>query len=285
MHRLGPKGPDRYLPRHPSRPARSLSELFAKSQNQARTPATLPAIPESPSDFARQLLHFQPDPIQAQILDSRATHGLINCTRQWGKSTLMAILALHTALREPASLILLLGPSSRQSGELAAKISEFLSAIGVHARGDGHNRLSLFLPNRSRIVALPCAGHRLRGFSAPRLVIIDEAAYVDDKLYTVLRPMLIVSRGTLWLVSTPNGDRGFFYNEWTWGGDSWQRFSVPADSCPRFDPAWLQRERDSMTAPSFAQEYNCEFLPSRNRVFSAELLERIWSDEVEPLEV
>jgi hypothetical protein len=282
---------DRYPPVSSHHPARSLSELSLRtSKAQARpgsqaVPGPLLAVPDSPAEFARTLLHFHPDPIQTQILESRANRGIINCTRQWGKSTLMAILALHTALREPGSLILMLGPSSRQSGELAGKVSNFLSAIDVAARGDRSNRLSLVLPNGSRLVALPAAGNRLRGFSAPRLVIIDEAAYVDDKLYTVLRPMLVVSRGDLWLLSTPNGDRGFFYTEWTWGGDIWQRFSVPAADCARFDPAWLERERESMSPESFAQEYACAFLPSRDRIFSPELLERVWTDEVDGLEI
>jgi hypothetical protein len=40
-------------------------------------------------------------------------------------------------------------------------------------------------------------------------------------------------RGDLWLMSTPNGKRGFFWDEWDHGGEEWERISVPATECPR----------------------------------------------------
>ena len=50
----------------------------------------------------------------------------------------------------------------------------------------------------------------MRGFSAVSLLMIDEAARVDDAVYKALRPMLAVGNGDLWLMSTPLGRRGFF---------------------------------------------------------------------------
>ena len=41
--------------------------------------------------FARDRLGFDADPIQAQILEVGHTRGLLNCSRQWGKSTTMAV--------------------------------------------------------------------------------------------------------------------------------------------------------------------------------------------------
>ena len=56
-----------------------------------------------------------PDPWQQQILLGTDRQILLNCSRQSGKSTTVAALALHTALCRPGSLILLLSPSLRQS--------------------------------------------------------------------------------------------------------------------------------------------------------------------------
>ena len=72
----------------------------------------------------------------------------------------------------------------------------------------------------------------MRGFSAISLVLIDEASRVDDALYKSLRPMLAVGGGDLWLLSTPYGKRGFFYDCWEHGGSSWFRIAVPA-KCTR----------------------------------------------------
>jgi hypothetical protein len=57
----------------------------------------------------------------------------------------------------------------------------------------------------------------LRGFSAVSLLIIDEASRVEDSVYKALRPMLAVGNGDLWLLSTPFGKRGFFYENWAGG--------------------------------------------------------------------
>src|SRR5688572_28142144 len=63
-----------------------------------------------------------PDPWQAALLRSPATRLALLCSRQAGKSQTTAILALHTALYQPGSLILLLSPSLRQSQELFKKV-------------------------------------------------------------------------------------------------------------------------------------------------------------------
>lgn len=100
---------------------------------------SVPEVPADPVDFARECLDFHPDPRQVEILQSGARFGIVNCTRQWGKSTLLAILSAHRALRERDSLILYIGPSARQSGELFEKVKWIFDQLGVDYEGDGRN--------------------------------------------------------------------------------------------------------------------------------------------------
>jgi hypothetical protein len=65
--------------------------------------------------------------------------------------------------------------------------------------------LTLELVNGSRIVSLPENESGIRGFSGVNLLVIDEAARVDDSLYRSVRPMLAVSGGRLVALSTPFG--------------------------------------------------------------------------------
>ncbi|MFT6583629.1 MAG: hypothetical protein ACJAU6_004087 [Alphaproteobacteria bacterium] len=60
-----------------------------------------------PVTFAREKLDFEPDEWQAGLLRSTDSRSLLNCSRQSGKSTTTAILALHTAYYVPGSLVLL----------------------------------------------------------------------------------------------------------------------------------------------------------------------------------
>ena len=67
-----------------------------------------------PATFAASL-GIVPDPWQAAVLRSPAKRTLLLCSRQSGKSTTTAVLALHRAVYRANSLILLVSPSLRQS--------------------------------------------------------------------------------------------------------------------------------------------------------------------------
>ena len=99
-------------------------------------------------EFAKTLLRFEADEKQAAVL--RGGHrGIVNCTRQWGKSTVGALKAVHRAYTVAGSLTLVLSPSGRQSGELLRKAEEFVQQLGIPVRGDGVNELSIAFPNGS----------------------------------------------------------------------------------------------------------------------------------------
>jgi hypothetical protein len=189
---------------------------------------------------------------------------------------------LHPAWTSPDSLILAVSGSQRQSGEFLRKVSGFLRRLGEKGRGDGTNRSSLVLPNGSRIVALPEVEETLRGFSAVSLLIVDEAAVVRDEVYHALRPMLSTSDGDLWLLSTPRGKTGFFWNEWSSGGPDWTRVSVKAEDCPRIPKSFLEEERRSKGDMHFRREYCCEFVQPENAVFREEDIAACLCDD-EPL--
>ena len=74
-----------------------------------------------PALFAQDKLALTPDAIQAKVLGHTVHRGLLNCTRQWGKSTIAAVKAVHRAHYEPGSLTVALSPSARQSGEFLRK--------------------------------------------------------------------------------------------------------------------------------------------------------------------
>ena len=76
------------------------------------------ALALDPVRFASATLGMDPDPWQCKVLRSTAPRVLLNAARQSGKSTTVGILATHTVLYEPESLVLLLSPTLRQSAEL-----------------------------------------------------------------------------------------------------------------------------------------------------------------------
>jgi hypothetical protein len=239
----------------------------------------------SATEFARERLGFEPDAAQREVLEATAKRGILNCSRQWGKSTVAAAKAVHRAYTVPGCLVLAASPSERQSAALVRKAADMAARLGIPRRGDGDNPISLLFPNGSRIVGLPGTDGTVRGFSAVSLLLIDEAARVQDSVYKALRPVLAVGRGDLWLMSTPYGRRGFFYEAWAHGGEDWKRVSVQGPDCERIDKGFLEEERESMGQAWFRQEYLCEFVDGAEAVFDRDLVEGALDDYLEPMEM
>jgi hypothetical protein len=202
---------------------------------------------------------LRPDPWQKQMLLSDPKQVLLNCSRQSGKSTTVAALALHTVLCRPGSLVLLVSPSLRQSQELFRKVIECYAAMDRPVGTRVSNQTRLELETNSRIVCLPGKEETIRSFSGVNLLVIDEAARVPDDLYRSVRPMLAVSSGRLICLSTPFGKRGFFHEEWGQGGELWLRFRIPWQQCPRIRPEFIEMEKRSMGESWVRQEYECSF--------------------------
>src|SRR3954451_21109912 len=107
-----------------------------------------------PVVFARELLGFEPDEKQAIVLNPSIRRGLLNCTRQWGKSTIMAVKALHLAYTQPGSNVVVLSPTEAQAGVFFEVVREFLATLEIPPCGDRVHRHSVRLPNGSRIVGI-----------------------------------------------------------------------------------------------------------------------------------
>lgn len=158
----------------------------------------------------------------------------------------------------------------------------FYRDLGRPVPPQGERKLSLELENDSRIVTLPGSEKTIRGFSGASLLLVDEAARVDDGLYYAVRPMLAVSGGSLMMMSTPFGKRGVFFEEWTGTGD-WERYEVPASECPRIPAGFLEEERRTLPRRVYRQEYENSFEETEDQVFSHEDVQAAISDEVTPL--
>ena len=224
---------------------------------------------------------MEPDVWQGGVLNSDARRMLLLCSRQSGKSTTCAALAVNQAVYDPG-LVLLIAPAQRQSSELFRKVSEVYRALPDVPRIVQESALRMELANGSRIIALPGTEGTIRGYSGAKTVIVDEASRVEDALFAAVRPMLATTKGRFVALTTPYGKRGWFYEAWE-HGEGWHRTMVTAEDCPRIDPEWLAEERRLIGDWQFRQEYMCEFVDTDEQFFSSELIEAAISTEVQPL--
>ena len=129
--------------------------------------------------------------------------------------------------------------------------------------------------------ALSTEANTKTGWS-PSLLILDEASRVPDDLYRSVRPMLAVSRGRLIALSTPFGQRGWFYEAWQ-SGEEWERVRVTADECPRITPEFLAEEQRALGERWYRQEYLCSFEDVVDAVFAYSDIQAALTHDVQPL--
>ena len=103
----------------------------------------------------------EPDPWQLEAMVSSHKQLLLNCCRQAGKSTTVAVLSLLEAVGNPGTKVLLLSRSFRQSRELFRQVAEYHQRLGSKflLSKTAHE---LCLENYSRIVCLPCREEKAR---------------------------------------------------------------------------------------------------------------------------
>ncbi len=208
---------------------------------------------------------MSPDPWQVRLLTEQPHRALVVCSRQAGKSTVCAATALHRALARPEQTIVAISPTQRQSSLLVSKVRGFAQALGVELRRDAV--MSIQLASGSTIYGLPGSADTVRGYS-PQLLIVDEAAYTTDQLYTASLPMLAATGGDLIAISTPNGQQGWFWHEWNGDGAAgWTRVKVPHTEISRITEEFIAGQRASMSAERFSAEYECAFNAMTHSLF------------------
>jgi Terminase large subunit, T4likevirus-type, N-terminal len=225
------------------------------------------------------------DPWQAELIRTQPRRCLMLAARQSGKSTATALLALHVAIFQPGSLILLLSPSQRQSQELFRTLMLYHGKLEGAPELTAESLLRAELSNGSRIIALPGGGEgkTVRGYAAVKLAVVDEAARCEDGLFAVVRPMLGTSDGSLIMLSTPFGKRGEFHRAWTEGGQDWTRLRIPASECPRLSKEFLAEELRELGAQRFSEEYELAFLEPDESIFPTAIIDRAFTADVRPL--
>ena len=185
-------------------------------------------------------------------------------------------------LTQENALVLIIA-EQRQSSEDIRKVRDLAKTYDkiVREKYDNQMTLSLLsdnvtsieLPNGSRCIALP-ANDKVRGYSAPNIVWIDEAHYVDDAVFASVEPMLEVSpEGQLIMSSTPNREKGlegFFYFESK--NPRYTRFQVPWMECPRISQESINEKRMIYGEAYVQTEYECQFTEGASSLFTEQSL-------------
>jgi hypothetical protein len=220
-----------------------------------------------------------PDDWQARALRSQAKRALWCCARQTGKTETASFVAIRDAILTPESLVIIISIAEDQAREFFRRTVVSYDRLGRPVDVVRQLTQGLELANGSRILALANNPATVRGYPSVRRVIVDEAAQVDDKMFTTVMPMLAVSQGSILCLSSPFGQRGWFFDRYGDDDQDWERVRVLATECPRISKEFLEKERRSMTPDAFAQEYEAVFTSAEGQLFSDEMIQSIFTND------
>jgi hypothetical protein len=214
------------------------------------------------------------DDWQREVL---ATDGniVLRSGRQVGKSTVISIKAAEFAIKNPGKVVMVVASVERQALLLFEKIMGYLFD---HYKGEIRRgkykptKHKVMLKNGSVIHCLPTglSGYGIRGYTID-LLIVDEAAFVEDAVFTAITPALAITRGNIILLSTPFGKKGYFFRAFS--DPTFTSFHISSEACPRRDDDFLAFEKERMTVLQYAQEYLGEFVDELRQFFPTELIQ------------
>ena len=188
------------------------------------------------------------DPWQIEVMKTKGNM-VLRSGRQVGKSTVIGIKAARFAIENPNKLIMVISKTERQAGLLFAKILFNINDIDRKQISKGKDRPTkhlINLENGSKIHCLPAGdtGFGIMGFTID-LLIADEAAFIPEEVWNSVIPALAITRGSIWLLSTPFMKQGYYYQ--CFQDTSFTAFHTSSEDCPRKDEAFLQSKRENLT--------------------------------------
>lgn len=225
--------------------------------------------------FAARVLRRPMWSHQAELLRSPARYRCVAAGRQSGKSSTLAVAALHTAATRRDTLTMLVSAGEQASRRLLADCADL--AVGSPLlRGSvlDESKGSLTLSNGSTILSVPASQRQVRGWPVD-LLILDEAGFIDGELWRAAEPAVIARPGSrVILASSPwGGVDHFFRRTWQLGMDrpdehvaSWH---WPSTVSPLVDAVQLERIREREPADYFEREYLAEW-PDESGAFFTE---------------
>lgn len=209
----------------------------------------------------------KPFALQDEIRYHPARYKVLAIGRQWGKSELALIDTIERMLRHER--IWYCSPTNANNKRMYPKVKRALRDFPGIKTNDTDMRVELPSGGMVQFVSLH-EPDNLRGEGLHHIKI-DEAAFVRDGVYdTVLKPMIGVTRGSVWFMSSPNG-KNWFFNYAMRGHDpeykDWHTWHMASHTSPLWNRDELHEVERDTPRRVWLQEYLAEFLTDGGAVF------------------
>jgi len=119
-------------------------------------------------------------------------------------------------------ILIIAGTREKTAAKIMNRFKDLFRKIPQEVE-DAKHVLRVKLTNGTEIEALPSNSDAIRGDTKIKAIFVDEAAHFDltddSVVMNAIHPIVFSNKADLFLVSTPRGPRGFFYEIWRDGKD------------------------------------------------------------------
>ncbi len=226
-----------------------------------------------PVVFADLVLQRPLWPHQVEVVRSSSRTRVLCWGRRAGKTAVFGTLALHRMFARPGTRVMMVsaGRTSvvRSHREIAGMARASLGGSSI----EDDQVMTLTLSNGSILESVTQSVTAVRSADVD-LLIVDEAAFVDEAVWDAAEPTIIARPGSqVLMASTPWRGPGHFFHD-TWragmngqaGVESWH---LPSTASPLVDVAELALIRDRRAPDVFAREYEAEWTAASGSFFDA----------------
>ena len=192
---------------------------------------------------------------------------VIKAKRQVGKNFLGTAVLLNYCSMGKINAIL--EPSLNQCRRVFKQITKALSRSGLLASCNA-STLTIEFKNGAEIMFKSAAqGDNLRGDTITGILIIDEAAFIEDDVIETILPTIDANNANLMIISTPLFTSGYFYEEYISEGLNklvldWNDYDT---SC-FLSATKLEEYRRRLSPNKFKSEYLGQFITENGLLFN-----------------
>lgn len=232
------------------------------------------------SNNVKTFVGYKPFQWQQAVHNGLSKFGLnsghIHCVkakRQIGKSFIIINELLRFSINYESTTSCCLSPTLNQARKIYKEILKVTDMTGI-IKKKNDSLLEIELINDS-IIVFKSAEQResLRGYTFSGILCIDEAAYIPDDIYSIIKPTTDVYQAPILMVSTPKHRKGFFFDTYSMGFLERYKGQISSYDLCKYDTSALlpasslEMYRRMLPKNMFITEYLGEFLDSESIVF------------------
>ena len=197
-------------------------------------------------------------------------------SRQCGKSVLCELMVIEY-LCKTGTFNGYLTPSYQLGRKVMKEIVSLLEPAGVVKRANG-STLTIETIFGSTLQFFSAEAYRsIRGNTIDGILVVDEAAYMADELpngenfwANVVLPVTKARKPLILMVSTPCGQKGFFFDYYNRGVNGWKGYASLKRTI--YDDGLVSSEeieelKKGISSLAFRQEFLCEFIEDASSFF------------------